>query len=952
MEIEQLAQDIARIMQWPFEHVLAQVRQEADHPGMSVRNAWNERNPNTPEEIERFYQTTESYIYDLVVEGNRPVRRAWREAILAAIRQLKPAPASVHLLDYGGGAGTDALYFARHGLSVDYYDLPGVTSAFAQARFRDAGQAIRTRHTVEGPYDVIVSLEVLEHLVDPLFHVQRMVQNLKPGGLLLFSEAFDLVGEDYPSHLVRTGDIRSEIEAYLAESGIVQRDVLLERIHVYEKMPAVTVIVPVYNAFDRVQALLASIEALDPAPWVEWLFLNDGSPDGRIAKCLSDFALRHPEVTFRDREQNLGFVATCNEGMTVAGTRDVVLLNSDTVVYPGWLDGLARAAYADDAIGTATPLSNNASIYSVLKGIQPDTQFGDYLRDIREPAVDIPTGVGFCLYIKRQLLESVGMLDPVFGVGYGEETDLCLRASQAGYRHVLTPRAFVYHAGRASMLPAGVVTEDTNTRPENEDIVHRRFPRFRDQVQAFYERGEMTRLKQRVELGYAAWLSQRRPSIAFLLHNPIGAQRIGGTEYHVQDLLAHAAPDIVGYVIAPDNGGYSVEVVVDGHMAPLHTAQGLSRILETLNPSLIHVHHVLGYPAEDLAAVTEGTRPYVVTVHDFYTICPQYTLLAADGTYCNVPEAEVCNTCAIQLFGWGFESIVHHRGQYQALFERAEMVLFPSESARSVIQRVFDLDGVPTAVVPHPFPITAPRTVKPKLPTQLESAATKGHPDHLRVAFIGYSDKHKGTALQEQLIRHLQDAPLDFVFVGGIGVNRSNVRYTGLYERGQLPELLRRYQIQVAVFASPWPETFGYTLSEAWAAGIPVVVGPYGAPAERVRSYGGGWVVETYQVAAFAGQLMALSRDPSQLDAARSAIDSRAFDSPWDAYVALYQRPPQGGTALMDWAPVVPSGAPAHAPAAVSPLIRVGWKLRARVFPVGTRRERAYMAVRRRLFGY
>ena len=138
---------------------------------------------------------------------------------------------------------------------------------------------------------------------------------------------------------------------------------------------------------------------------------------------------------------------------------DVVLLNSDTVVTRGWLDALARCAASDPRIGTITPFSNNAEICSLPRfcdnnpwpaGARSGAAGGALERAAVPTYPDLPTGVGFCLYIRRALIDAIGMFDPVFGLGYGEENDFCMRAAAAGYRNVLCEDAFVLHLGGSS----------------------------------------------------------------------------------------------------------------------------------------------------------------------------------------------------------------------------------------------------------------------------------------------------------------------------------------------------------------------------------------------------------------------------------------------------------------------------------------------------------------------
>src|SRR5262249_39068630 len=149
-----------------------------------------------------------------------------------------------------------------------------------------------------------------------------------------------------------------------------------------------------------------------------------------------------------------------NRGMELARRdADVVLLNSDTIVTQGWLDKLVRCAESDPMIGTITPFSNNAEICSFPRfcennawtGESDVEQIAQALERAAAPVYpDLPTGVGFCLYIRRVLIDEIGAFDPVFGLGYGEENDYCMRATEHGFRNVLCDDTFVVHLGGSS----------------------------------------------------------------------------------------------------------------------------------------------------------------------------------------------------------------------------------------------------------------------------------------------------------------------------------------------------------------------------------------------------------------------------------------------------------------------------------------------------------------------
>ena len=161
----------------------------------------------------------------------------------------------------------------------------------------------------------------------------------------------------------------------------------------------------------------------------------------------------------------------CSSDLKAHPDRDIVLLNADTAVPPGWLDRLRQAAYSNEWIGTVTPFSNNATLCSyplpqLANGLPQghDVASLDAAFQAANPGLrlDLPTAVGFCMYIRRDCLEMVGSFDERhFGRGYGEETDFCMRAAKRGWRNVVAADVFVYHEGGGSF---GTAAADLRTR--------------------------------------------------------------------------------------------------------------------------------------------------------------------------------------------------------------------------------------------------------------------------------------------------------------------------------------------------------------------------------------------------------------------------------------------------------------------------------------------------------
>ena len=224
-----------------------------------------------------------------------------------------------------------------------------------------------------------------------------------------------------------------------------------------------TVIVPVHNALEALDACLASLDRTLPAG-AAVLVADDASSDPRIAPMLASWASRTAlAARVVRRERNLGFPANCNAAFVETGDADVVLLNSDTVTTPGWLARLAECVASDPRIATATPWSNNAEICSFPRFCEdnPPPEHADALADaaagMPREFPDLPTAVGFCMVVRREALRAIGDFDAAtFGAGYGEENDLSLRAASMGWRNVLCPTAYVVHHGGASFAPLGL----------------------------------------------------------------------------------------------------------------------------------------------------------------------------------------------------------------------------------------------------------------------------------------------------------------------------------------------------------------------------------------------------------------------------------------------------------------------------------------------------------------
>ena len=243
---------------------------------------------------------------------------------------------------------------------------------------------------------------------------------------------------------------------------LVQIDPVEERPPVQAHQASVDIIVCVHDALPDVQRCLKAVVRHTNQPY-SLILVDDGS-ESQTHDYLSEFANSHRkrnDAGLLRNEEAKGYTRAANQGLRRSSADYVVLLNSDTVVTPGWLDRLIACAESDPRIGLVGPLSNTASWQSI-----PEIESqGDW------PANPLPAGMtigemgrlvarrsarlyppmsflnGFCLLIRREMIEEIGYFDEqTFGAGYGEEDDYALRARKSGWLLALADDAYVYHA--------------------------------------------------------------------------------------------------------------------------------------------------------------------------------------------------------------------------------------------------------------------------------------------------------------------------------------------------------------------------------------------------------------------------------------------------------------------------------------------------------------------------
>ena len=609
----------------------------------------------------------------------------------------------------------------------------------------------------------------------------------------------------------------------------------------------VDIIIPVYLGLDQTQRCIESVQNSNISSPYRLIVINDASPDIEITKYLRSISSSE-QVIIVENPDNLGFTATVNKGMIWSEENDVLLLNSDTEVANDWLDKIKAQAYSGTRVGSVTPFSNNATIcnYPTLDGMNelPDSESVVSLDNAFASAnkrrnIEIPTAVGFCMYIRRDCLNDVGLFDvETFGKGYGEENDFCLRATAKGWKHLLAADTFVFHEGEVS-FQAG-----SNPRKEwAMNILRERYPRYEADVARHVEKNEVYPL--RIAATAARFRQSELPVILHILH-----AHGGGTQKHVEELCQRhhgKAKLLVMTAPFPETGRMSLQInsadpldALDIHLPSLNL-DFLVLLMQSFGVSLIHIHHLLGYSFNLQNLIDKLKVPFYLTVHDYMMICPRINLMSVGQKYCGEPEPSKCNTCLSVDYPFGISDIIWWRESYVSLFNEALVVICPSHDVALRCQRYF----------PHAtYQVESHEQLLDSVASEINVPMLNDN-EPLRIAILGVLAKHKGSELIHNalLVAEKNKSPLQFQLIGYSETKMPSVSstlftQTGHYREADLIAKINNFNPDLILFPACCPETYSYTLTAALKSSYPIMATNIGAFPERLVMRPWTWLID------------------------------------------------------------------------------------------------------------
>lgn len=662
----------------------------------------------------------------------------------------------------------------------------------------------------------------------------------------------------------------------------------------------VDIIVPIYNAYDAVTECLNSIVKNTDLKQNRLILINDKSTDDRVLPFLYSFKEKYSDLNIivLENDINLGFVGTVNKGMKYSNN-DVVLLNSDTEVPKNWIENLNECAYSSLDVATATALSNNATLASVPKGLTPNKlpegyTFDEYSEIVEKISFkiypEIPTAHGFCMYIKRFVLDEVGYFDEeTFGKGYGEENDFSYRCIEYGFKHLLCDNVIVYHKESQSFNE-----KRDELIKQHMEVLKKRYPKQFKNTAEWCTEFPIENICNNVLFNVE---SQNRVNILFLIHDWSDIKKnVGGTTLHCKDIIYKLRVKYNFFVLAPEKQTYvlysyfgdtekRIELSFLNNI-DLHSFYNknyrnmLSILIDALDIKVVHVHHMINHYFDIIDVCKDKNVKSIITLHDFYCLCPTVNLLYNAKEYCLDLKEKNCANCLNKLKEIQNDIIPVWRKFWNNFLCQFDFVITPSESTKRIVES--RMKNLNCTVIEHGIDL-------------VQKEASQRNGGEFNVAFVGIMATHKGANVLKYLIKNSKN--IKYHLFGDsdyqeLKHNYRNYIYHGRYKREQLPELLKQNNIHLVCNFSIWPETYSYTLTETIACGIPVISYDLGAVSERIKKYGFGWVLEDRNLYSTLNMIEEIRDNVDEYNKKIECINSykiRTVDEMVNFYDDLYQ---------------------------------------------------------------
>ena len=608
--------------------------------------------------------------------------------------------------------------------------------------------------------------------------------------------------------------------------------------------------IPIYNGGNFLYKCLKSVEDHAPKGFDIYL-LDDCSNSQETIEIINEFLSRNKSWVYKRNNKNVGFLKNCNEFFKIAldKNKNVVLLNSDTIIYKDSLRNLCSAVIQTN--GLVSPITNACSYASFPNPVIEckDTINEELINKINSQitakAIRVPVSVGFCLGIKSNALKELKSFDTIFGKGYGEEVELSLRGNKKNIFSYIYTGSYVAHEHGSSFS----VDEKKELNTKNNIIITKIYPWYESLIECFHS-------FKLLEREYFFTLINAIKNSDLELDIAINHHFGGGASKYLNDQAYIFKRNILSISYISDNT-LNVSLYLNSlhnHLSVNMTESTVTKLVSELQEAgkinRYIVNHLLTMMNHKKIGFHEKFKDIAnekfYLWHDFYAICPNYTLVNLNtNKYCGVPasNSKECKSC------W-------KKGNFSKTFNvknideyRENMLdeikikdfksIFFSESTQNIASQVNQFRDLESDIIPHVCEIPDQEELSKSNMKKLFIIRKKASKYNSKILILGGLNASKGSDAIYSLCDPMLASSACFIHLGDTENKKTffknNYLSYGRYELNNLKDILLELEIHSAFIPSIWPETFNYVADELSLLNIPFSAFNIGAIAERYK---------------------------------------------------------------------------------------------------------------------